>query len=438
MLQPHRQQRIALVQKLVDLGLSTEDIALVLGTKRGAIQGDRKFLGKVAPAMNRPSDRVRAFQHTFTLYAKLVTTGAIDTAPDLDKETCARMTTAFTEKFQIQDLRTWMTGVNALAEQLTDQISHQQENESLFRILRAIFRPRVHFFLDSPKRLFNDYLQEIAQGTVRAPGSLGSIKHELSKRYAAICRPAILPSQSPEVHELTRARVLKILDTLSEREEKLIKMRFGIQDGHYYTLDEVAAERGLSRDRIRQIEAQALRKLTHQSRLPAALPFANALSETGEQVLDRYVLATEQNQFIRQILATNPEAAKLYAEAREEAPRSMDDLVRPPKTETTLDLEQRGIWYEIESGRQFVSFSVILKFIDEPDIDMSVRAYNCLKNANLKTLGEIAVRTESDLLRSRNFGRKSLGEIKEALASHGLTLGMNIDLVAISRIISGT
>ena len=57
----------------------------------------------------------------------------------------------------------------------------------------------------------------------------------------------------------------------------------------------------------------------------------------------------------------------------------------------------------------------------------SVRSYNCLKNANIQTIGELVQKTEAEMLRTKNFGRKSLNEIKEILAKMGLGLGMKID-----------
>ena len=62
------------------------------------------------------------------------------------------------------------------------------------------------------------------------------------------------------------------------------------------------------------------------------------------------------------------------------------------------------------------------------EIELSVRAANCLNNANITTVGQLAMKTEAEMLKYRNFGKKSLNEIKEKLAALGLTLGMNIDL----------
>jgi len=61
------------------------------------------------------------------------------------------------------------------------------------------------------------------------------------------------------------------------------------------------------------------------------------------------------------------------------------------------------------------------------ELELSVRSYNCLKNANIQTIGELVQKTEAEMLRTKNFGRKSLNEIKEILGTIGLSLGMKVD-----------
>ena len=61
------------------------------------------------------------------------------------------------------------------------------------------------------------------------------------------------------------------------------------------------------------------------------------------------------------------------------------------------------------------------------ELELSVRSYNCLKNANIQTIGELVQKSESEMLRTKNFGRKSLNEIKEILGTMGLGLGMRPD-----------
>ena len=60
------------------------------------------------------------------------------------------------------------------------------------------------------------------------------------------------------------------------------------------------------------------------------------------------------------------------------------------------------------------------------DMDLSVRALNCLKSAEVETLGELVVFNKNDLLKFRNFGKKSLSELEELLNSLGLSFGMDI------------
>jgi DNA-directed RNA polymerase subunit alpha len=67
----------------------------------------------------------------------------------------------------------------------------------------------------------------------------------------------------------------------------------------------------------------------------------------------------------------------------------------------------------------------LFKTVDS--LELSVRAANCLENANIKFIGELVTRTEADMLKTKNFGRKSLNEIKDILAEMGLSLGMKID-----------
>jgi DNA-directed RNA polymerase subunit alpha len=61
------------------------------------------------------------------------------------------------------------------------------------------------------------------------------------------------------------------------------------------------------------------------------------------------------------------------------------------------------------------------------DLELSVRSANCLKNANIRYIGELVSKSEAEMLKTKNFGRKSLNEIKEILSEMGLNLGMKVD-----------
>ena len=70
------------------------------------------------------------------------------------------------------------------------------------------------------------------------------------------------------------------------------------------------------------------------------------------------------------------------------------------------------------------------------ELELSVRSYNCLKNANIQTIGDLVQKSEAEMLRTKNFGRKSLNEIKEILQGLGLSFGMRFD--SQGRLISST
>ena len=77
-------------------------------------------------------------------------------------------------------------------------------------------------------------------------------------------------------------------------------------------------------------------------------------------------------------------------------------------------------------GQQYEAITDSLsKSVEE--LELSVRSYNCLKNANIQTIGELVRKSEAEMLKTKNFGRKSLNEIQEILTDMGLSFGMKLD-----------
>jgi DNA-directed RNA polymerase subunit alpha len=85
------------------------------------------------------------------------------------------------------------------------------------------------------------------------------------------------------------------------------------------------------------------------------------------------------------------------------------------------EIERSGV--EITAGGQ--SNEVLFRPVDE--LELSVRSANCLQNADIKFIGELVQRSEAEMLKTKNFGRKSLNEIKEILAGLGLEFGMKLE-----------
>jgi DNA-directed RNA polymerase subunit alpha len=91
-----------------------------------------------------------------------------------------------------------------------------------------------------------------------------------------------------------------------------------------------------------------------------------------------------------------------------------------------INLEDAGEMQEAQAEQSRAGANENLdKSVEE--LELSVRSYNCLKNANIRTIRELVQKTEADMLKTKNFGRKSLNEIKEILATMGLGLGMRLD-----------
>jgi len=87
--------------------------------------------------------------------------------------------------------------------------------------------------------------------------------------------------------------------------------------------------------------------------------------------------------------------------------------------------EIEGPTVDVSDEEKSVLWEKLNKSVDE--MELSVRSYNCLKNASIRTIGELVQKTESEMLKTKNFGRKSLNEIKEILSGMGLSLGMKLD-----------
>ena len=90
-----------------------------------------------------------------------------------------------------------------------------------------------------------------------------------------------------------------------------------------------------------------------------------------------------------------------------------------------INFEEQPEEEEEEVDRDAERMSENLKRSVE-ELELSVRSYNCLKNADIKTIGELVQKTEAEMLKTKNFGRKSLNEIKEILSEMGLAFGMKI------------
>ena len=111
--------------------------------------------------------------------------------------------------------------------------------------------------------------------------------------------------------------------------------------------------------------------------------------------------------------ALTPEDALAYAA------RILQDQLK-----TFINFEEPQDNVRVDADQQLEFNPVLLKKVDE--LELSVRSANCLKNDNIVYIGDLIQKTEAEMLRTPNFGRKSLNEIKEVLSGMGLHLGMDV------------
>jgi DNA-directed RNA polymerase subunit alpha len=105
----------------------------------------------------------------------------------------------------------------------------------------------------------------------------------------------------------------------------------------------------------------------------------------------------------------------------------------PPSCNTTstvfVGYDKNAIEFEEVVDKQDEEKTKLKKLLNMSvnEIELSVRAANCLNNANITTVGQLAMKSEQEMLKYRNFGKKSLNEIKDKLSALGLTLGMTFE-----------
>jgi hypothetical protein len=188
--------------------------------------------------------------------------------------------------------------------------------------------------------------------------------------------------------------------TLNERSRKVLICLYGLESGvKPRDLQAVARELGVSRALIRQIEANALRLLRSAEVAPHLQKFEPRTA--GD------LIANERR--LRQEVASLRGQVEGLVLARDELAQAIKS-----GNPTTILLSQVEA-NDLENLSKWVT-----------DFEFSVRSQNCLGNAGIERIWQLAEKTESELLKTKNFGRKSLDEIKGILRLLGLSLGMTI------------
>lgn len=369
-----RREREPLVREIYGLGLSAREIAEITEWSEATLAQDIRRFGGSKAFPNRPK-KGDVFAAVIRRYAEIMVIFKDDEGSVSEEEKAVRGALA---KWLREDLILAMLhGLEFALEQLTVPVFPLVQ-KGYARLLGSILGMAVgdpcsmeSWPLTATKFWWHNMLTAIHSGEEAIPQSRKHLGKMLVRRVLAERRAEIMPIWDESVFSL----VDEMLGTLTEREHKVICERFGIGVKKARTLEQIAPEWECTRERLRQIEAKAIRKLrtqAHKRHLGVcADPVGNALQRELAQ-----------------------------RKAAEEA--AQQPVV-------------------IESG---TNLAELLRGVDE--LELSVAAFNCLSNENIVLIGELVQWTEPELLRTKNFGRKRLIEIKSELGRLGLTLGMEI------------
>lgn len=252
-----------------------------------------------------------------------------------------------------------------------------------------------------------------------------------------------------------------ILGTITEKEAKILTMRFNLDGNGFQTLASIGKYFGVSQERIRQVEIKALRKLRHPSRRLMLDIFddemlnctlENYTQFTGEKMKE---ILVSENGLLKTL---TEEELKIYhfiinyilvkgcVLDNGECFTGRDILSNEELFKQCKELKQLGFvpftrydnhkdWFNFikHNVKDIHNYALqILKntnsiYKDMPieNLELSVRAFNCLKRAGIDALGDLLLRTEEDLIKIRNLGKKPFEEILQKLNSRGLSLSPN-------------
>lgn len=367
----HR-KRMDVTKTLLELGLNDPEIAQTLGVSRATVQTDRRLMGIVRKEAWDPKEH---FSYLVSAYAESIARNYV-LKPDLKR--------GFETALRMPEVLAALKGAKAA---VVAPVTQDPGSEGYRKLLEAIFGIQaIRLVAYEPEDFFRDYCCKLYHHELTVPDSFGALCADVLAVYLAEEVIRTKPPWTNETVGLATQIIDELIATLTPREAQILEVRFGLK-GELKTLVQAGEHFGIASERVRQIEAQALRKLKHHSRSS----YLQILTESSAQLLKWDLRQT------------------LRAIHQNKVQKLLDEINR----------EHRSINFTT------AQFQSLAKSVDE--IEITVRSYNCLKNANIKTIWELVQKNEADMLKSRWFGRKSIQEIKTILAAMGLHLDMQFD-----------
>ena len=223
-------------------------------------------------------------------------------------------------------------------------------------------------------------------------------KMELSLSGAQNFTAKNLQEQCPDIEVLNPDQHIA---TLAENAKLTMEIRFGFGKGYVASVDQNISDKTIGLIAIDSIYTP-LTKVTYDV---------------------KNVRIGESNDFEQLSLEIHTDGSITPEDALSNAGQILRDHIN---LFINFDLEQEEQTVEPEIDHETERIRKIL-ITSVDDLELSVRSHNCLKSADIKTLGDLVRKDETEMLKFRNFGRKSLSELTEIVDNYGLDFGMDVD-----------
>jgi len=211
------------------------------------------------------------------------------------------------------------------------------------------------------------------------------------------------------------------LKTLDPHEIDMIKQRYGLIDGKPKTLEDLVKQLNITRDKIRHIEAKALRKLRHPTKTAQFRPIEISELKENEYVSDEEKAALTD---LENDIWNSDLIFKNHSVDNSDFDKDKFNIIRSIKEKINIRKEeaQKAMIPKKEIVQEKAIIPENFENINITRMNFSVRSYNCLTRIGINTLEELSKLSIEDLFKVRNLGKKSMDEIISKLEEYGIKL----------------
>jgi len=378
--------RKKVVIRLYQLGIMPQTIAYITGYDRNIIQLDLSGL-------EQRSDRDQTYAHAFLDYAENVTKSGSGIPVEEGIEDAiwyCKILERYLEKNEIfaYALGAWQT-IEAL-----EVPSFTPKQEPHVRLYLALIRDPIllerHDSREGTAReirnRFELYVRSVEAGRISPPKNTWEIIPHLTAEIIQDARDRVWPAWKQE----WCATLEQLFAELSDSRRYAIREFYGF-NGIPASPNEIAEKIGVSRSHVDQIIKDALQEMRRKSSF----------------------------QFLSREIVPFGKVGEAQAELQEDLREAVEMIENMRRTPVSPDGEPDYLSSELNEN--------LFKRVEE--LELSVRSANCLQNAGIEWIYQLVERNEAEMLKTKNLGRKSLNEMREILASMGLSLGMTLPKV---------